>query len=458
MPGLETAADGFVFEGAYQVRGPGFEPAGEWFQGVFHREEAARGLAPSEDLFHAGTFGAELAPGQELAVVCWAGGGDAPPAAQVLEDARTRARAVVTAAGASDDVERALALAADQFVVDGPDVMAGYPWFERWARDTMTSYEGLFLETGRLDEGRALLLRAGGELSDGLLLNNTGGEHNTVDGSLWFVHAAGRHVERTGDDDLAAALVPALDDVIAHYAAGTDFGIRADNDGLLRAGADGYALTWMDARVDGRPITSRAGKPVEINALWVDALTTVAALRERLGREPGDVATLADRARTAFAGRFVRGGGLLDVAGPDDPAVRPNQLLAASLPHAPLADPVAVHACAPLLTTLGLRSLAPSDPAYRGRHRGDGASRDAAYHQGTVWPWLVGPYVEAALKTGVPVDGVLDGLVAHLADFGIGSVSETADGDAPHAATGCPFQAWSVAELLRARRLVLSSG
>jgi predicted glycogen debranching enzyme len=267
------------------------------------------------------------------------------------------------------------------------------------------------------------------------------------------VHAGGRHVARTGDLDLAAAILPALDDVVSHYAAGTRFGIGAMADGLLQAGAPGYALTWMDARVDGRPITQRLGAPVEVNALWIEALQTVSELRTLLGRDPGDAAELATRARTAFEQRFAHRGGLLDVAGPDDGALRPNQLLAVSLPHAPLADPAVVRACGPLLTPLGPRSLAPDHPAYQGRHRGDGAARDAAYHQGTVWPWLIGPYVEAALKTGQAVEGVLDGLAAHLGEAGLGSVSETADGDAPHGTTGCPFQAWSVAELLRAWRL-----
>jgi predicted glycogen debranching enzyme len=282
-------------------------------------------------------------------------------------------------------------------------------------------------------------------------------EYNTVDGTLWFLHAVGRHVERAGDIALAAELAPALEAVVSAQVRGTRYGIHVDPaDGLLVQGEPGYALTWMDARVDGVPVTQRAGKAVEVNALWINGLATVAELLERVGRDASRVRSLERLARSSFAGAFRLDGGCVDVVG--DPSLRPNQLLAVSLPHAPLAESSIVRACGPLLTPLGLRSLAASDAAYVGVHRGDGPSRDRAYHQGTVWPWLAGPYVEAAQKVGLPTDGVLDGLEAHLYEWGLGSVSETAEGDAPHAATGCPFQAWSVAELLRARRLLLASG
>jgi predicted glycogen debranching enzyme len=206
----------------------------------------------------------------------------------------------------------------------------------------------------------------------------------------------------------------------------------------------------MDARVDGVPVTPRAGKAVDINALWVNALAAVAVLAERAGRPAGPLPGRHAAARNAFRVAFaVSTGGLYDVVG--DPTVRPNQLLAYSLPYAPMApDPAAVRAIgAALLTPLGLRTLAPTDPAYRGAHRGDPAGRDRAYHQGTVWPWLIGPYADACRRAGIDVDSLLDGLLAHLGEWGLGSVSETADGDPPHAATGCPFQAWSVAELTR---------
>jgi predicted glycogen debranching enzyme len=439
-PGVETLDDGYVFEGAYRVVGPGFSPAGEWYAGVRYREEAARGLSDREDLWHAGAFSAVLEPGEAMTVNAFVG---EPRAGDVVAAAHARARSL--AAGAHDAVDAQLLLAADQFVVGGPTVVAGYPWFGDWSRDTMTSYEGLFLEPGRVDEGRALLLRNAATLSEGMLANtaDTGTlEYNTADGTLWFLHAVGRHVTRTGDEDLAAELAPALRGVIEAHVRGTRYGIGVDpDDGLLAQGADGLALTWMDARINGQPVTPRAGKAVEINALWINALATV-----------GGFEKLEAQARASFAKAFLRDGRCDDRVG--DPSLRPNQLLAVSLPFAPLAERSVVEACAPLLTSIGLRSLAPDDPAYIGRHRGDSASRDRAYHQGTVWPWLIGPYVEAAQKTGVPLDGVLDGLDAHLEEWGLGSVSETADGDAPHDATGCPFQAWSVAETLRARRLL----
>jgi predicted glycogen debranching enzyme len=457
-PEVEHLADGYVFEGAYRVAGPGFVPGGEWYTGVRYREEAARGLNDREDLWQAGTFAAELAPGETLDVTAWAGdpGASPPPAPKVVAAARARSRKLVRAAGAKNPVDAALVLAADQLIVTGPTVVAGYPWFGDWSRDTMTSYEGLFLETGREEEGRRLLVRNAATLSDGMLANtaDTGTlEYNTVDGTLWFLHAVGRHVERTGDVDLAADLVAQLVAVVEAHVAGTRYGIGVDPaDGLLVQGADGIALTWMDARVDGVPVTQRAGKAVEINALWVNGLATVAGLLGRVGEDASRVRSLEETARASFPGAFLLGGACRDVVGGD--RLRPNQLLAVSLPYAPLRERSVVESCGPLLTSIGLRSLAPEDPDWIGRHRGSSAERDRAYHQGTVWPWLIGPYVEAALKTGVPVDGVLEGLEAHLDDWGLGSVSETADGDAPHDATGCPFQAWSVAELLRARRLL----
>jgi predicted glycogen debranching enzyme len=467
-PAMDVVAGGFTFEGAYRVAGPVFIARGEWYRGVRYREEAARGLNDREDLWCAGAFSTTLAPGESCGVTATAlVDADPLPAERIVLERRSRARRIVAAATPRVDVDEALVLAADAHVVQGsggPTVVAGYPWFGDWSRDTMTSYEGLFLETGRIDEGAALLRAAAGALSEGMLANTAdvgGTGYNTVDGTLWFLHAIGRHVDRTADLGLAGELIGAMGDVITHHVAGTRFGIRVDpQDGLLRQGEAGVALTWMDARIEGRPVTQRMGKPVEVNALWINALAVVGRLRSRLGVDPGDAERLEAAARSSFASRFARvdGTGLLDVVdGPDGDCadMRPNQLLAVSLPYAPIVAPTPVLACAPLVTAIGLRSLAPDAPAYVGRHRGGPADRDRAYHQGTVWPWLIGPYVEAALRTGVPVDGVLDGLEAHLGEWGLGSVSETADGDPPHGATGCPFQAWSVAELLRARRLLM---
>jgi len=451
-PEVETDGAGFVFEGEYRVEGAGFAPGGEWYRGVRYREEAARGLGDTEDLWAAGTFAVDLDQGEIHEVAAGAGRNSPPRAAGLVAAARRR--------GAK--LGSHLVLAADQHVIEtpnGPGVLAGYPWFGEWSRDTMTSYEGLFLSTGRAKKGRKLLQRYAATLSEGMLANtaDTGSlEYNTADATLWFMHAVGRHVEVTGDDDLAASLLPALEDAVAWHIKGTRYGIKVAADGLLTQGTDGIALTWMDARVGGRPVTPRTGKPVEIQALWVNGLRTVAALQARLGRDSSPVEQLAATAATAFEQRFpAAGSGLLDVADPDDGTLRPNQLLAVSLPYAPSHSREAVEVCRhALLTPLGLRSLSPDDPRYVGRHRGGPTVRDRAYHQGTVWPWLIGAYVEAAVRTGVPTDGVLDGLDAHVGERGLGGVSETADGDPPHAVTGCPFQAWSIAELVRARALL----
>lgn len=478
-PRVEPADGGAVVEGAYRLAGLDWTPAGQWWLGVHHREEAARGLHPDEDLWCAGRFSGALdRPGDTVSVLAWAGdlAEEPPPATQVVAAARRRHRAVVTAAKPADAVDATLALAADAFVVrtaTGPDVVAGYPWFGAWSRDTMTSYEGLFLCTGRADEGRELLRSYAATLSEGMLANtaDTGRvEYNTVDATLWFLHAVSRHVTVTGDTDLGDELLPALHGVVQAHLAGTRYGIAVDPaDGLItQGGTPGTALTWMDARVYGVPVTPRTGKPVEVNALWINGLAGLAELTELAGQDPAELWRLHHRARDAFGKRFPTPAGWLhdvvDAPAPayplggaahhDDDLLRPNQLLAWSLPYAPLEpDPVALRrVAAGLFTPLGPRSLAPDAPEFAPRHRGGPADRDGAYHQGTVWPWLVGPFVEAYRKAGLPTDDLLAGLVGHLGEYGLGSVSETADGSAPHAATGCPFQAWSVAELLRVRR------
>ncbi|WP_049871591.1 amylo-alpha-1,6-glucosidase [Catenulispora acidiphila] len=466
---MRPTADGVVIEDAYRLAGPGWTSGGQWYRDVYLREEAARGLGAREDLWFAGSFSAPLTgPGEKMQLTAWAGDLDAtappPPAARIVEAARDRAAAI--AAKGSDPVASQLLLAADAFVIDrtaadgtpAPDVVAGYPWFGTWSRDTMVSYDGLFLSAQRADEGRSLLRAYAATLSEGMLANtaDTGSvEYNTADGTLWFVHAIGRHVAATGDADLAAELAPALEGIVQAHLDGTRYGIRVDPaDSLLTQGAEGYALTWMDARVNGRPITQRGGKAVEINALWINALGTVADLWKAVGRDATGVLQRREAAATSFHRRFPNPVcGLYDVVdGPlgDDAALRPNQLLAYSLPYAPLRG----QAPAPivgeqLMTPLGPRTLAPGDAAYQPHHRGSSEQRDAAYHQGTAWPWLLGPYHDAVAGAGGPAAAVFGGLPGHLGEAGLGSVSETADGAAPHATTGCPFQAWSVAEALR---------
>jgi predicted glycogen debranching enzyme len=439
-PSVEQVADGAVIEGAYRLAGPGWRPGGEWYFGARTRQDTE----PLEDLWYTGSFTAVLAPGAALAVCAWTGdlATPPPPATTTVAAARKRAGKLVTAAKPADDVDRQLALAADTFIVhtpQGPDVVASYPSPGPAARDTLTSYEGLFLETGRTAEGRELLQG----YADGL----------TDDAALWYTHAVERHVARTGDSDLAATLLPTLDAIITAHLAGSGPGLTADpGDGLLVRAADATMLTWLD----GRP-----GKPVDDNALWVNALGAVARLRECVGRDATDLHHTHEIARNAFTKRFrTPGGGLFDIvdappppyplAGSqpyDDPVLRPYQLLACALPYGPLehADPAALHpVSASLLTPLGLRTLAPTEYGYQ----------PGAEHQGAVWPWLIGPYAAACRAAGLPTAGLLDGLEAHLGEYGLGSVSELAFGEPPHRPTGAPFHARSVAELLRARRLL----
>jgi predicted glycogen debranching enzyme len=479
-PEVVAVDGGFTVEDAYRVDGPDFRPVGEWYLDAYAREEAARGLNPVEDLWAAGTFQATLAAGATLSVSAWSGALDAPPPAAptVVTDARRRARKLLrtaAGAGARDAVDKALVLAADAFVVTSPDgtpaVVAGYPWFGSYLRDTMTAYEGLFLATGRVEEG-ARLLRAHSDLPDRM---RAAAGLCDADGPLWFVHAADRHIARTGDDALAAELLPVLEGVIASYTKGTTDGVRVDPaDGLLLIDADESGLTWMNARLPRGPVTPRDGKPVELNALWANALGAVGALRERCGRDASVVHSRRDAVKAQVVKRFrAPDGWLFDIvdAQPaaypkgggsvhDDAVLRPNQLLAFSLPYAPGADEahllsrVLQAVGSTLVTPLGLRSLAPAEYGYHGTHRGGVVPRDTAYHQGTVWLWWLGPYVDARIAAGLPVDAVLTAVEAHLGECGLGSVSEIAEGDAPHRPTGAPFSARSVAALLHARAVI----
>jgi predicted glycogen debranching enzyme len=473
-PRTEHVADGVIVEDAYRIAGPGWQPGGEWHLGAYTREEDARGLSATEDLWLAGTFFARAEAGETVEISAWAGAFDTrPPAASaVVAAAHERAHALVTAAKA-DGYAGTLVLAADQFVVrgaDGPDVVAGYPWFGAYLGDTMTAYEGLFLQTGRAEEGRELLTarakaaaRAAGPPTGG-----PWGPHDSLDAPLWLVHAVDRHVARTGDSDLAATLVGPLSRLLRRHLDGRGVLAVDPADELVRLTA-GDGGSWMNASTGAGPVTPRIGKPVEINALWVNALGALADLLDEAGRDSGEARARHRTARDSFAARFrAPEGWLYDVIeGPvatyplgagtfhDDPSLRPNQLFAWSLPHAPMcggedAATIATIGGA-LLTPLGLRTLAPNEYGYSGVHRGGRDQRDIAYHQGTVWPWLIGPYIDACAATGLPADELLTGLEAHVREWGVGSVSETAEGDPPHLATGCPFSARSVAEALRVK-------
>jgi predicted glycogen debranching enzyme len=377
-------------------------------------------------------------------------------------------------------------LAADQFIIrpqgrardaarakaEGEDirtVIAGYHWFTDWGRDTMISLEGLTLTTGRPSEAAWILRTFAHYVRDGLIPNfvpegESEGVYHTADASLWFFHAVDRYVETTGDHTILDALLPVLMDIASHHLKGTRFGIHVDPaDHLLAQGSEGYQLTWMDAKVDGWVVTPRRGKAVEINGLWYNALRLLAGWTAE--SDPVLSATYereAEAHHTSFNKRFWSDslGHLLDVVdgeGGDDPACRPNQLLAISLRHPVLAQErwaaVVEIARQRLLTPVGLRSLSPDHRDYKPTYFGDLMTRDAAYHQGTVWGWLMGPFIDAWLKVH-PEDlsGArrwLKGLLEHLDQACVGSISEIFDAEAPFTARGCIAQAWSVAEALR---------
>ncbi|HEX6832199.1 MAG TPA: amylo-alpha-1,6-glucosidase, partial [Rudaea sp.] len=387
-----------------------------------------------------------------------------------------------------DPVAAELVLAADAFVVTPGwrvhdvargrasglryrSVIAGYHWFTDWGRDTMIGLEGLVLATGRSGEARDILLTFAEHVRNGLIPNlfpegREEGLYHTADATLWFFHAIDRYLAWTQDASLVRQLLPTLRTIFDAHLAGTRFGIGVDaSDGLLRQGAPGYQLTWMDAKVGDWVVTPRRGKAVEINALWYNALCLLAQWLRDFGEDAAsadDVSTHAERARASFNARFwnAQTGCLFDVVDGehgDDPACRPNQVFAISLRHSVLErdrwDAVMHAVSERLLTPYGLRSLAPGHPDYKPRYFGDLKARDAAYHQGTVWAWLIGPYIDAWRKLHpddtAGVRRLLEPLIGHLGEAGVGSVSEVFDAEAPFTPRGCIAQAWSVAELLR---------
>ena len=452
-----------------------YEPRGDWFWNFYHRLEAERGLDSTEDLFRPGEFVVELEVGGTATLICTAESGTIEsPAVALSADQRRRAELLLPVVREPGWV-RQLVLAADQFIVrrgggDGATVIAGYPWFGDWGRDTMIALPGLTLPTGRADVAERILRTFAEHLSEGMLPNRfpDGGaapEYNTVDATLWYFHAVEACSQATGDDELARALWPRLTEIIDWHLRGTRHGIGVDPvDGLLRAGESGVQLTWMDARVGDWIVTPRIGKPVEINALWHHALNVMARLGEQVG-EPvlaRRYRELAGRVRESFRQRFWYAGGnyLYDVVdGPDgdDPALRPNQIFAVSLPSdlldARQAAAVVAVCQRELFTPMGLRSLAATDSRYIGLYQGGPVERDGAYHQGTVWSWLLGPFALAHFRVHgncAEAQALLAGIGAHLAEACTGSISEIFDGDAPHRPRGCCAQAWSVAEVLRA--------
>ena len=475
-----------AFDGAQPfglfAEGTEASPAHAWYHGFRLATEEERGLDAQEDHLHAGTFRVRLEPGAAWTLVCSTEAtpsldGEAAWARRQRHEADLLARWEQSqpAARQAPAWVRHVVLAADQFVVrrplpddpEGMSVIAGYHWFGDRGRDTMITLPGLTLATGRPEIGRRILTTFAKFVDRGMLPNRFPDageipEYNTVDATLWYFEAIRAYHAVTGDDRLLRELYPVLEEIVRWHRQGTRYGIGEDPaDGLLRSGEPGVQLTWMDAKVGDWVVTPRTGKAVEINALWYNALHAMGAFARRVGRAPEPWEAQAARVRAGF-GRFwnEEAGYCYDVIdGPDgpDPALRPNQIFAVSLPESPL-DPErrrrVVEACARhLLTSFGLRSLAPGHPQYRGHYGGGPVDRDGAYHQGAVWAWLLGPFVLAHLRVyGDPAaaQAFLTPLAHHLADYGVGSVAEIFDGDPPFHPRGCIAQAWSVSETLRA--------
>ncbi len=460
--------------------------------GVPYEMERSRGYPSVGSLYSPGYFRGDLRSGSDVTLVASTESWEAihsmsPPEAAHAEQDRRRRLIALAGPAAESQLGAELVLAADQFIItpagraeeaarakaSGEEVrtvIAGYHWFTDWGRDTMISLEGLTLTTGRFREAAYILKTFAHYIRDGLIPNMfpdgaREGLYHTADATLWFFHAVQRYLEVTGDVDTVRQLVPQLADVVVHHLQGTKFGIGVDaTDGLLRQGQPGYQLTWMDAKVDDWVVTPRRGKAVEINALWYNALRLLRGWEQTLGGVPEglDLERHATRVRESFNRGFwfADGGHLFDVvdgeAG-DDAACRPNQVLAIALDH-PVLDrdrwePVLRVVRDRLVTPVGLRSLAPGHPDYQPKYYGDLRSRDAAYHQGTVWGWLIGPFVDAWLRT-YPQDSdgachLLDGFASHLSEACVGSISEIFDAEAPYTPRGCIAQAWSVAEVLR---------
>ena len=456
---------------------------------VHYALEEQRGYPSRASAWSPGYYDVELAKGEHATFVASTHSVadiealTADAALQAEIERRTR---LLVAAGCSQPTGFAteLVFAADQFLIQpaartadearlrasgehARSVIAGYHWFTDWGRDTMISLEGLTLSTGRWTEARGTILTFAHHLRDGLLPNlfpegSKEGLYHTADATMWFFHAIDRYVDVTGDVDTLRVLMPHLDDVVRFHVKGTRFGIRMDTDGLLTQGDPTLPLTWMDAKVEGWVVTPRRGKPVEINALWFNALSLLAAWHRRFGDSAGELEEIAARTKASFNQRFwyASGGYLYDIVdgeNGDSPMCRPNQILSLALRY-PVLDESRWRAVVNvvsdrLLTPFGLRTLASDDPMFKAQYFGDLRARDAAYHQGTVWAWLIGPFIDAWLRVNPRAErealSLLTGFTGHLNEACVGTISEIFDGTAPFTPRGCVAQAWSVAEVLR---------
>jgi predicted glycogen debranching enzyme len=461
------------------------EPHHDWYRDCYLLAESERGLEDREDHLFAALFRGRLNPGESLSVVATTEATTALDAeaarahradheASLFEAWKTRSEA--GAANAPAWI-RQLVLAADQFIVermlpeqpDGHSIIAGYHWFADWGRDTMIALPGLAIATGRPEVARQILLALAHYVDAGMLPNNfsdAGGKpgYNSVDAALWYFEAVRQYFSATQDSATLQNLFPVLAAMVDAHVAGTRYNIHVDSaDGLLYAGGPGIQLTWMDAKISDWVVTPRTGKPVEINALWINALETMTQFARLQNKSAGSYEHLCAQAKNSFQ-KFWNAErnccfDVIDIPGSakNDAALRPNQILAVSLPVSPLRkeqQKSVVEICARhLLTSHGLRSLAPGEPNYQGHYRGDQRSRDSAYHQGTVWGWLLGPFALGHFRVyndRAEALRYLEPLGTHICAYGLGTLAEVFDGDPPHTPRGCIAQAWTVGEVLRA--------
>ncbi len=458
-------------------------PVHNWYYGFDLAVERYRGLSDKEDHLHAATFEVTLNPGEAIAFIASTHKQPDLNAEAALKHRQTLEQKLIGLwqshrplnAPDSPTWVNHLVLAADQFIVDrsvpedsyGKTIIAGYHWFGDWGRDTMISLPGLTLTTGRPEVARSILRTFARYVDQGMLPNRFPDagetpEYNTVDATLWYFEAIRAYHNATGDDDLLRELFPVLADIINWHCRGTRYNIHLDStDGLLYAGEQGVQLTWMDAKVGDWVVTPRIGKPIEVNALWYNALRTMAKFARYLSKPHQEYEAIANRAQIRFSRFWNQDTGycydVLDSPDGDDQSLRPNQIFAVSLPESPLTlvqQAGVVDVCGKmLLTSHGLRSLTPEHPQYQGKYGGNQYQRDRAYHQGTVWGWLLGPFVLAHLrvyKNPEQARQFLQPMANHLTAHGLGSLSEIFDGNAPMTPRGCIAQAWTVAEILRA--------
>ena len=463
------------------------EPGHDWYRNFDLTTARYRGLDDHDDHLCAGMFHVKLSPGQSVTLVFTTNPWDTRESEAALDRERAHEQDVLARAPAAQVGDpgwiRQLTLAADQFMVrrptdadpDGRSVIAGYHWFGDWGRDTMISLPGLTLSTGRSEIARSILRTFARYVDRGMLPNRfpdagEAPEYNTVDATLWYFEAIRQYLAATRDLATLRELFPVLADIVEWHVKGTRYNIKVDPaDGLLYAGEPGVQLTWMDAKVGDWVVTPRIGKPIEVNALWLNALASMDQFARALKQPAEKFEALARKTREGFQRFWNPAAGycfdVLDAPEGNDASLRPNQIFAVSLPETALTrdqQRAVVDVCArELLTSHGLRSLAPSDSRYVGHYGGGPRERDAAYHQGTVWSWLLGPFVRAHLRVyGDPVRAAsfLEPMAHHLKQHGLGTVSEIFDGDPPFTPRGCIAQAWSVAETLTAWREIENFG